>query len=75
VRDSDGLLRPDVTAALGSQAFVISAPQAARTAFAGSVSATARFMKQGYAYVGIDTEVRGGKTEDIGVSAGLRMTF
>jgi outer membrane autotransporter protein len=75
VRDSDGLVRPGVTAALSGQEFTVSSPQSARTAFAGSVTGTARFTKRGYVYLGLDTEVRAGKTEDIGITAGVRAMF
>jgi hypothetical protein len=75
VRDSDGLVRPGVGAVLNGQEFTISSPQPSRTAFAGNITGTARFMKQGYVYLGFDTEVRAGKTEDIGVTAGVRAMF
>jgi fibronectin-binding autotransporter adhesin len=75
VRDSDGLVRSGVTAALGGQEFAVSSPQPARTAFAGSVTGTARFLKQGYVYLGLETEMRAGKTQDIGVTAGVKAMF
>lgn len=75
VRDSDGLVRRGVTAALAGQEFALSSPQPARTAFAGSLTGTARFMQQGYVYLGLDTEARAGKTADMGINAGVRAVF
>jgi len=74
-RDSDGLVRPGITTALSGQDFTVSSPQPGRTAFAGSITGTARFSKQGYVYLGFDTEARAGKTEDIGLTAGVRAMF
>jgi fibronectin-binding autotransporter adhesin len=74
-RDSDGLARPGITATLHGQDFKVLSPQPGRTAFAASITGTARFSKQGYVYLGLDTEARGGKTEDIALTAGVRAMF
>jgi len=74
-RDSDGLVRPGITAVLNGQSFTVSSPQPRRTAFAGNITGTARFSKLAYVYLGFDTEARAGKTEDIGLTAGVRAMF
>jgi len=65
---------------LGSKTLTLTTPGSTFAGVIGgsgglSVTATARFMKQGYVYLGLDTEVRAGKTEDIGITAGVRAMF
>jgi hypothetical protein len=64
-----------IQASLQGAAIEDTAPETARTFVLANITGTARLGAHTYAYIGFSGEARSGKSEDLGLNAGVRTRF